>query len=303
VIVNGFERHGLAAARAEVLFFTSADHVYRPLKRNLAMSDLRIFSYLPNPRIMKATIAARLNGVTVDVRGAKPRELTDWLWDFDARPLTDVDRADETLARPSRTGFNAVLHKTETFLDAHPFGTVPAAFSPDGVTGIFESNSILRTVARVGEANTPLYGDGPYEASRIDSFLDVALVFARQSQVHLLSLSGENGTAEVRDETAKALDIFLGGINRALHPDRSVLVGERLSIADICVVCETVQISRERAHLGKLSALGVTPVYDEAAMTEAYPLAMAYFQRLRRHEAFAPDIEPLMAKLASIAAS
>jgi hypothetical protein len=28
---------------------------------------------------------------------------------------------------------------------------------------------------------------------------------------------------------------------------------------------------------------------------------MAYFQRLRRHAAFAPDIEPLMDKLASIA--
>ncbi|MDE0809353.1 MAG: glutathione S-transferase [Alphaproteobacteria bacterium] len=267
------------------------------------MSDLRIFSYLPNPRIMKATIAARLNGVTVDVRGTKPRKLADWLWDFDARPLTDTDRANEGLARPSRTGFNAVLHKTEAFLDAHPFGTVPAAFSPDGVTGIFESNSILRMVARVGETNTPLYGNGPYEASRIDSFLDVALVFARQSQIHLLSLSSENCTAEIREETTKALDIFLSGINRALHPDRSTLVGESLSIADICVVCEIVQISRERAHIEKLCRLGVAPVYDEAAMTKVYPLAMAYFQRLRRHAAFAPDIEPLMDKLTSIAAS
>ena len=267
------------------------------------MSDLRIFSYLPNPRIMKATIAARLCGVTVEVRGAKPRELADWLWDFDARPLSDTDRADTSLARPSRTGFDSVLYKTEAFLDAHPFGTVPAAFSPDGATRIFESNSILRTVARVGEAHTPLYGDGPYEASRVDSFLDVALVFARQSQVHLLALSGNRCTAEIRDETATALTVFLGGIDRALHPDRAALVGERLSIADICVVCEIVQISRERAHLGKLSALGLAPVYDEPAMTEAHPLAMAYFQRLRRYEAFAPDIEPLMDKLASIAAA
>jgi glutathione S-transferase len=267
------------------------------------MSDLRIFSYLPNPRIMKATIAARLCGVSVEVRGARPGELADWLWDFEARPLTDADRADKSLARPSRTGFDAVLYKTEAFLDAHPFGTVPAAFSPDGTTGIFESNSILRTVARVGEPNAPLYGDGPYEASRIDSFLDVALVFARQSQVHLLALSGERCTSEIRDETAKALDIFLGGIDRALYPDRATLVGERLSIADICVVCEIVQISRERAHLGKLRALGLAPIYDVAAMTEAYPRAMAYFQRLRDHEAFAPDIGPLMDKLASIAAA
>ncbi|MDG2285803.1 MAG: glutathione S-transferase, partial [Alphaproteobacteria bacterium] len=62
------------------------------------MSDLRIFSYLPNPRIMKATIAARLNGTVVEVRGAKPKELADWLWDFEARPLTETDRADTSLA-------------------------------------------------------------------------------------------------------------------------------------------------------------------------------------------------------------
>src|SRR6266851_2467649 len=34
-----------------------------------SMSELRIFSYLPNPRIWKATIAARLPGVEVEVRG------------------------------------------------------------------------------------------------------------------------------------------------------------------------------------------------------------------------------------------
>ena len=44
-----------------------------------AMADLRIFSYLPNPRIWKATIAARLNGVDLEVRGAKPSELASWL--------------------------------------------------------------------------------------------------------------------------------------------------------------------------------------------------------------------------------
>lgn len=267
------------------------------------MPDLRIFSYLPNPRIMKATIAARLNGTDVEVRGAKPRELSEWLWDFEARPLNEADRADASLARPSRTGFDATLYKTEAFLDAHPFGTVPAAFGRHGTVGIFESNSILRAVARIGEARVPLYGDGPYEASRIDSFLDVALVFARQSQVHLLSLSGGRCTAEIRDETAKAMETFLGGIDRALHPDRAFLVGDGMSIADICVVCEIVQISRERAHLDKLAALGVSPVYDEAAMAERFPLAMAHFQRLRRHAAFAPDIDPLMDKLEAIAAS
>ena len=57
------------------------------------MSQLRIFSYLPNPRIWKATIAARLCGVEIEIRGAPPTELQSWLWDFDARPLSAADES------------------------------------------------------------------------------------------------------------------------------------------------------------------------------------------------------------------
>jgi elongation factor 1-gamma len=154
------------------------------------MSDLRIFSYLPNPRIWKATIADRLCHADIEVRGAPPKELGSWLWDFDARPLTasEVSSGANTVA--GRVGLKGTLHKTEAFLKAHPFGTVPAAFSPDGSIGIFESNSIMRVVARIGESRFPLYGHGPYEAARIDSLLDVSLVFARDSQVYLLALMG-----------------------------------------------------------------------------------------------------------------
>ena len=70
------------------------------------MADLRIFSYLPNPRIWKATIAARLNGVDLEVRGAKPSELAGWLWDFDARPLSVEEKgAYASATRVGRVGF------------------------------------------------------------------------------------------------------------------------------------------------------------------------------------------------------
>ena len=39
------------------------------------MSQLRIFSYLPNPRIWKATIAARLTAMELEIRGTAPKEL------------------------------------------------------------------------------------------------------------------------------------------------------------------------------------------------------------------------------------
>src|SRR5207247_1412371 len=81
---------------------------------------------------------------------------------------------------------------------AHPFGNVPAAFSPDGKVGIFESNAIARAVARLAPCDVGLYGRDAYAASRIDGFLDASLVFAREAQVYLLELGGRRVTPAAR---------------------------------------------------------------------------------------------------------
>lgn len=88
------------------------------------MAYLRIFSYLPNPRVWKATIAARFCGVDVEIRGASGKELRDWLWDYDARPLADQERQSlSSLGRTGRVGLTgAQLFKTDAFLEAQPFG-------------------------------------------------------------------------------------------------------------------------------------------------------------------------------------
>src|SRR5882724_2026908 len=203
------------------------------------MSELRIFSYLPNPRIWKATIAARLCGVEVEVRGTSPKELASWLWDFDARPLSSVELAASSDIQVGKVGFSGTrLHKTSDFLDAHPFGAVPAAFSPDGKTGIFESNSIMRAVARLGESAFPLYGRDAYEASRIDSFLDASLVFARDAQIYLLSLMNGTVSTEIHARARDGFAVYAAGINQALSPAREFLVGDTVTIADICFVAE-----------------------------------------------------------------
>ena len=262
------------------------------------MTALRIFSYLPNPRIMKATIAARLCGIDVEIRGDKPKNLVDWLWDFEAHKLSDNDRKRvDVIAKPSHTGFNKTLYKTENFLKAHPFGTVPAAFSPSGETGIFESNSILRAVARVGKEHRNLYGEDPYESSRIDSFLDVSLIFARQSQLYLLALSQNKCDRTIHQETRTALINFLTGMNRALSVNNYGLVNNKLSIADICFVCEVCQISRERAHIKKLEQLKLDLIYDRKNLDLKFKFAMRHFDNLCVHQAFSPDIVPLMKKL------
>ena len=260
------------------------------------MTDLRIFSYLPNPRLWKATIAARLGGVDLDLRGAKPGELQDWLWDFDARPLTAADRrSPENTARQARTGFTGELHKTAAFLETQPFATVPAAFSPDGTTGIFESNSIMRAVARLAGDAHPLYGADAYTAARVDSFLDVSLVFARDSQIYLLAMNGDGLTAEIHASAEKAFEIYLSGIEQALAPDRHFLVGDEVTLADICFVAEICLFSRERANRERLRDLDL-PVISDGAEAR-FPRAMAHHQRLSALPAFAPDVGPYMAKL------
>ena len=262
-----------------------------------AMAQLRIFSYLPNPRIWKATIAARLNGVEIEIRGAKPGDLQDWLWDFDARPLTDADRAAQgTAATVGKVGFKGrPLMKTPAFLEAQPFGTVPAAFSGDGAVGIFESNSIMRTVARLGDAQYPLYGGDAYEASRIDSFLDASLVFARDSQIYLLSLREPDFPAHIHARAADAFAIYLTGLEQALKPPRSFLVGDRLSLADICFVAELCLFSNERLRHASLLERGLTPILAKDWPSK-FPRAAAHFHRLAEHPAFAPDVGPYLAK-------
>ena len=203
------------------------------------MADIRILSYLPNPRVWKALIAAELCGVEVEVVGDAPPKMPTWLWDFDARELSEAERTDDSPhARISRRGFSGTLFKTDAFLEAHPFGTVPAAFSGDGSVGIFESNSILRAVVRAATDDAGLYGKDAFEASRIDSFLDTALVFAREAQVYLLAASEMDATIVAR--MAGAYEFFLNGIEAArelaLHRRaRAVDRGHRYRVRSLAV--------------------------------------------------------------------
>lgn len=257
---------------------------------------LRIFSYLPNPRLAKATIAARLCGVRLEVRGAPPRELARWLWDFDARPL---DASDDSAAtrRDARAGFAGELHKTDGFLAAHPFGTVPAAWSPDGKIGVFESNSIARAVVRLAPGRTRLYGgDDPYLASRIDAFLDASLVFAREVQAYLLRLAGGGVKPPTHERVRAARDAYLAGIEQALAPARAHLVGDELTLADVVFAAELALAWAERASRRGLAAASLAPLFDDS-LREAFPRALAHFDRLRAHEAFAPDLGPYLEKL------
>jgi elongation factor 1-gamma len=181
-------------------------------------------------------------------------------------------------------------------MEAHPFGTVPAAFSPDGRVGIFESNSIMRAVARLGESRFPLYGRDAYEASRIDSFLDASLVFARDSQIYLLALGSEALSAEIHSRARDGFKAYLGGINQALAPSREFIVGNNITLADICFVAELSLFYNEKPRAREVQKRGLAPILNGAVDAE-FPRAMAHFAKLSEHPAFAPDVQPYLAKL------
>ena len=244
---------------------------------------LRIFSYLPNPRVWKAQIAGELCDVRIEVVGDEPSKLAEWLWDFDARPLSDEERnPDSKLARSGRRGFEGKLFKTDKFLEVHPFGTVPAAFSPDGEIGIFESNSILRAVARIGGQDSGLYGRDAYQASRIDSFLDASLVFGREAQVYLLAL--REMAPELRERMADVYAFYLDGINRALqsHP---FIAGDEMTLADISFACDLAQFLQERRGREALAANGLAPISDDGPAV--YPGAFRHLLKLGERPEFA----------------
>ena len=251
------------------------------------MSDVRVFSYLPNPRLFKATIAGQLNGVAVEIIGAKPSELKDWLWDFDAHPLTAGERANELTLRKAKKGFSGGIHKTDAFLKAHPFGNVPAAFSGDGEVGIFESNSILRIVGRLGNDRYQLYGKDAFEATRIDSFLDASLAFAIESQKYLFSFSDLDNLRLAHAPMAAAYESYLRGIDSALAHSEFI-VGDKLSLADIAFACEITLFALERHETHKFDKIDLAPVFDSVA-TDCEN-AHAHLNKLLSRDEFKADL-------------
>ena len=255
--------------------------------------SIKIFSYLPNPRVWKSLVAAQFCGVALEVTGDKPANLQNWLWDYDARQLSENERVDDSPhARVSKRGFSGTLFKTDAFLQAHPFGTVPAAFGDDGSIGIFESNSILRSVVRAAENDNGLYGASGNEASRIDSFLDATLVLAREAQVYLLSINELSPATHERMRSA--YEFYLSGIDQALATNDYVAT-DKLTIADIGFVCDLGQFLRERLLKSRLNKQGFEVISQD--MEQKFPRATAHLKTLSAMPQFSEHLGDYLANV------
>tara|TARA_B100000073_G_scaffold110367_1_gene89040 strand:+ start:1055 stop:1852 length:798 start_codon:yes stop_codon:yes gene_type:complete len=246
---------------------------------------LKIFSYLPNPRVWKAEIAAKIADIPIEVIGDKPAEIPNWLWDFEPKKLSDSDKEElKQFERTGKRGFSSALYKTDDFIKLIPFGTVPAAFSPDGKIGIFESNSILRAIARQDNVSN-LYGKDDFEASRVDSFLDSGLVFSREHQEYLFGLTDMNKALYQRMKSA--YEFFLNGIEESLK--NSKFIGfDHLTIVDISFFCDFSQFLREGHYVDNLKEKGFKLVSEN--FDTDYPKTFDHLMKLSEAEDFSSVI-------------
>ena len=207
-------------------------------------NKIRIFTYLPSPRVWKSLIAADLTDIKLDLRSDKPKNLSKWVWDFDARPFEENSSEDKLIIK-GKKGFSNSLTKTKKFLTLNPYGNVPVAFNSIGTIGVFESNSILRLVARIGKNKINLYGKNDFIKSRVDSFLDSSLVFGSLNQPYLLALNSNKSITKTSIKSAEdAYKSYMHGIETNLMFNKNkFLISNDISIADICFFGEFFQFA------------------------------------------------------------
>jgi len=232
--------------------------------------------------VWKSIITAKIGGIDLEVVGDKPNNMPNWLWDFDAKPISEEDKQKlKSFEIKSKRGFKGSLYKTDDFIEQHPFGTVPAGFVGEGRLGVFESNSILRAVARECKDKSLYGGNDLNLTSRIDSFLDANLVFSREFQVYLLEL--EDITPYTYKRTKAAYEFYLDGLEKALSLTR-FLAGDQLTIADISFVCEFAQFLREGHYLEQLETRNLALISENFQID--YPVTFQHFKTLCNQEEF-----------------
>eukprot|EP01087_Luapelamoeba_hula_P002204 TRINITY_DN118_c0_g1_i1.p1 TRINITY_DN118_c0_g1~~TRINITY_DN118_c0_g1_i1.p1 ORF type:complete len:417 (-),score=89.03 TRINITY_DN118_c0_g1_i1:65-1315(-) len=166
--------------------------------------SLTLYTYPQNPRAWKAQIAAEYAGVKLNVPNFAM----------------------------------GTENKSKEFLEKFPVGKVPALDAPEGP--IFESGAIARYVARKGGK---LFGSSEIENAQVDQWLDFATAEidlpAAAWLLPIYEIVPEN-----REATSKAkgdLRKVFGILNTHLA-DRTFLVGERVTLADIGVAMSVYRL-------------------------------------------------------------
>ena len=120
----------------------------------------------------------------------------------------------------------------------------------------------MRAVARLGSERFPVYGNGRTKVRASTPFW-MRAGFAHDGQIYLLALSNGAMSSELHSVAGGSSGPILAGIDRALAPQRTFLVGERVTLADICFVAELCLFHNERARSSALKSAGLSPLLDD----------------------------------------
>ncbi|EPY29488.1 elongation factor 1-gamma [Strigomonas culicis] len=122
----------------------------------------------------------------------------------------------------------------------------PALQTEEGA--VFESNAILRHIARIDKSGAKLYGATPFESSQVDAWLDFATTEIDASNLPYLAEFFHSVAAP--KEALARVEEALTGLELWLET-RTFLVGERMTIADIAVAFALQWTYRINVHHGE----------------------------------------------------
>lgn len=91
------------------------------------------------------------------------------------------------------------------------------------------------------------------------------------------------------------------GSNRRCRRRRGTLVGNSITLADVCFAAELALFMNEHAWVKQLSERGLDKILHPCVRDD-YPLVFAHFDRLVDHQHFRQDLKPYVEKLLSKAA-
>ena len=120
-----------------------------------------------------------------------------------------------------------------------------------------------------------------FKKSRIDSFLDANLVFAREFQVYVLEINTLNEYLYERMNSAYLF--YLYGIEKTLTNDKFI-AGSDLTIADISFVCDVAQFLRERDKEKIINEQGYKVISKN--FEKEFPNATNHLKQLSKKEEF-----------------
>jgi len=141
----------------------------------------------------------------------------------------------------------SVDNKSADFLTKSPVGKVPVLDTPEG--SLFEANAIARYVAKLGKGL--ITGSSPFETGQIDQWIDfAAMEIELPGNVWVFPILGyipnnPTATQKAKGDIRKVLEV----INKFLA-NRTFLVGNRLSLADIVVVTALLPLYQRVLDIG-----------------------------------------------------